>query len=375
VVRILEGQEKDETIFGIIFGIDEGDRWDDPKNLQKANPNYGVSVFPDDIGRLAHKAAQLASAQNNFLTKRLNVWCQTDSAWLDMRDWDACADPDLTLDQFAGEPCWIGIDLASRVDLASMAIVFRRGGLWHLFCRSWLPEDTVDASANAQYHGWARTGRIRITEGSVIDYEQIETELQQLSERFEVKSVAYDPFQAEQFSQRMMAAGFPMVRLGATVANFSQPMKELHGLVADHRLRHDGDPVLGWAVFLAGMTIVLYQLKEKANIQLLSLAFGMVSYTYGALLAIFLLALWRIPARLGGLWLGLVLSILMTTWVRGDVFVVLGGMEAFKGLLAWYQTVKLPMTYAWLYPINFAITFACGCLWRHAPGQTVGEKP
>jgi SSS family transporter len=122
--------------------------------------------------------------------------------------------------------------------------------------------------------------------------------------------------------------------------------------------------VLGWAVFLAGMTIVLYQLKEKANIQLLSLAFGMVSYTYGCLLAIFLLALWRIPARMAGLWLGLVLSILMTTWVRGDVFVVLGGMKAFAGWLEWYQTIKLPMTYAWLYPINFAITFVCGWLWR-----------
>lgn len=127
--------------------------------------------------------------------------------------------------------------------------------------------------------------------------------------------------------------------------------------------------VLGWAVFLAGMTIVLYQLKEKANIQLLSLAFGMVSYTYGSLLAIFLLALWRIPARMAGLWLGLVLSILMTTWVRGDLFVILGGIESLASLTEWYKTVKLPMTYAWLYPINFAITFVCGCLWRQSASE------
>jgi len=115
--------------------------------------------------------------------------------------------------------------------------------------------------------------------------------------------------------------------------------------------------VLGWAAFLALMTIVLYQLKEKENIQLLSLAFGMVSYTYGSLLAIFLLALWRIPARTAGLWIGLVLSILMSTWVRGDIFVVAG-----EG--AWHQAHKLTMNYAWLYPINFLITFICGWLSR-----------
>ena len=123
--------------------------------------------------------------------------------------------------------------------------------------------------------------------------------------------------------------------------------------------------VLGWAVFLALMTVVLYQLKERANLQLLSLAFGMVAYTYGSMLAIFLLALWRIPARMTGLWVGLVLSILMTTWVRGDVFVVLGGLESFSGLDDWFaDKVKLKLIYPWLYPINFGITFLCGWIGR-----------
>jgi SSS family transporter len=122
--------------------------------------------------------------------------------------------------------------------------------------------------------------------------------------------------------------------------------------------------VLGWAVILAGMTILLYQLKEKANIQLVSLAFGMVAYTYGSLLAIFLLALWNIRVRMEALWTGLVLSILMTTWVRGDIFVILGSAESMSGLSDWYRGFKLQMSYAWLYPINFAITFGCGWLGR-----------
>jgi solute:Na+ symporter, SSS family len=125
--------------------------------------------------------------------------------------------------------------------------------------------------------------------------------------------------------------------------------------------------VVAWAIFLGLMTIVLYQLKERANLQLLSLAFGMVAYTYGSLLAIFLLALWRIPARMKGLWVGLIISILVTTWVRGDIFVVLSGIEGWSDLKDWHKTYRLPMIYVWLYPLNFAITFFCG--WLSARGQ------
>lgn len=130
--------------------------------------------------------------------------------------------------------------------------------------------------------------------------------------------------------------------------------------------------VVAWAIFLAAMTILLYQLKERANLQLLSLAFGMVSYTYGSLLAIFLLALWRIPARMPGLWLGLILSILMTTWVRGDVFIILGSQESLAWLADWHKGFRLPMTYPWLYPINFGITFFCGWLFRQQ-GKAAAE--
>jgi len=55
VIRILEGQVQDETIFGAIYCLDELDAWDDPESLKKANPNYGVSVFGEFLlAQLAH---------------------------------------------------------------------------------------------------------------------------------------------------------------------------------------------------------------------------------------------------------------------------------------------------------------------------------
>ena len=93
LTKILDGVFVDETVFGMIYTLDDGDDWLDPAAWAKANPNLGVSVMPDDMQRLADKARQQPSARNPFLTKRLNVWVNADQAWMDMRAWAACADP------------------------------------------------------------------------------------------------------------------------------------------------------------------------------------------------------------------------------------------------------------------------------------------
>ena len=116
VTKILDGVVKDENYFGIIYTIDDGDDWTDPAIHRKANPNYGISVLPDDLERLCLKAQKMPSAQNNFLTKRLSVWVNADVALFSMAAWDTCADPGLSIDGFRDEPCWVGIDLAPRHD-------------------------------------------------------------------------------------------------------------------------------------------------------------------------------------------------------------------------------------------------------------------
>ena len=100
LTKILDGIVKDETYFGVIYTIDDGDDWSDPKVWAKANPNYGVSVFPEDIARLCAKALKMPSAQNNFLTKRLSVWVNADSAYFNMVELAKCADPRLEAEAF-----------------------------------------------------------------------------------------------------------------------------------------------------------------------------------------------------------------------------------------------------------------------------------
>ena len=65
-------------------------------------------------------------------------------------------------------------------------------------------------------------------------------------DRFKVKELIYDPFQATQFSIQMLEEGFPMIEVGATVKNFSEPMKQLEALILERKIEFESDPVLTW---------------------------------------------------------------------------------------------------------------------------------
>lgn len=249
VTKLLEGVFEDESQFGIVYGLDEGDDWTSEEALVKANPNWGISVRPEVLSQLQAKAMQLPSAVNNFKTKHLNEWVNADTAWMDMRAWDRCADQLLDLESFMGQVCWIGLDLASKTDIAALVIVFTHPditGAYAAFGKYYLPEDTVHAAGNSQYAGWMESGRLTVTPGNVIDFGWIEADLLAFASQFEIQAVAFDPFQATQLSTRMVSEGLPMIEVRPTVLNFSEPMKTLEALVLQEKLKHDGDPVLAW---------------------------------------------------------------------------------------------------------------------------------
>lgn len=252
VLKVLSGTAKDESQFGIVFGLDDDDDWTTEEALIKANPNWGISVMPEVLLPLQAKAMTMPSAANNFKTKHLNEWVNSDTAWMDMRAWDACKDTTLDIEQFAGEPAYVALDLASKVDIAAKIVLFPReiDGKQHFFGfgQYYLPRDTVDRGENSQYQGWEQTGLLTVTPDAVIDFEVIEDDLLADCSRHEVLEVPYDPFQATQMSTRMLAQGVPMVEMRPTVLNFSEPMKQLEALVLQKRFHHNGDPVLAWMV-------------------------------------------------------------------------------------------------------------------------------
>jgi phage terminase large subunit-like protein len=262
VTKILENVVQDESYFGIIYTIDETDDWSDPAVWPKANPNWGLSVNPDDIERKARKAMTMASATNNFLTKHLNVWVNADTAWMDLQAWERCGNPALTLEGCAGRKAFIGLDLASKIDVAALMVVIEDDdGGFTTFGKYYIPEDAAEDGRNQHYAGWARQGLVTLTPGATTDFAFIEDDLRELANLLDIQSVGFDPWQATYLATRMLEEGMPMIEYRQTVQNMSEPMKTLEALTLEGRIRHNGDPVLTWM-----MSNVVAHLDAKDNI-------------------------------------------------------------------------------------------------------------
>ena len=265
VREVLNRTVIDETQFGVIYGIDEGDDWKTLAALEKANPNWGVSVMPDVVSSLQAKALALPSAANNFKTKHLDVWCNSMASWMDMVAWGHCG-KQMALEDFEGQECYIGLDLGSRSDMTAKVRVFPVVGedgkkRFYTFPEFYLPEIAITKGKNSQYQGWAEEEFLHQTGGAMTDLSIIEDEIRQDLSRFDVKAIAYDPWQATQLATNLSEDGAPMVEFRNTVQNLSEPMKTLEALVIDGRLFHNCNPIMTWM-----MGNVVARVDAKDNI-------------------------------------------------------------------------------------------------------------
>ena len=264
--RMLEGAIDRPDLWAMLYTIDPGDDWTSEAVLIKANPNYGVSINGDFLQARQRDAMQSAAKQATFRTKHLNEWVGAKNAWLNMLRWKE-APARKSLAELEGRPCIIGLDLASKIDIAGNLLLFppvEGDPIWHVHGRYYLPEVRVIEeldSNTARYREFDALGLLTLTDGEVIDFEVIKEDLREFAGRFDVQQVAYDPWQATQLAQEMQAEGLLMVEVRQTVQNISEPMKELEAMTLRKVLAHGDCPILTWMA-----SNVIAKLDVKDNI-------------------------------------------------------------------------------------------------------------
>jgi phage terminase large subunit-like protein len=87
-----------------------------------------------------------------------------------------------------------------------------------------------------------------VTPGNETDMAAIEADIREMARRFDVRSVAFDPWGATQMRQALAADGLPVIDFHMRTSNLSEPTKELAAAMASGRLKHDGNPVLEWCI-------------------------------------------------------------------------------------------------------------------------------
>ena len=259
-VNVLNGAIKDDALFSMIYTLDAGDDWMDEKVWAKANPNWGVSVYPRKLQQALTEAKEYAGKEVEFKTKLLNVWTDTEMTWISDETWRECSGDD----DLSGEYCYGGLDLASTADFCALTLYFPA---MHAI-RTWyfLPEDAArkrnDAAGNS-IREWSADGHSTTTEGNVTDYSFIKAKIVQLATEYDIRDIAFDRFNASQLVIELQNEGITMFPFGQGFVSMSTPTKELERMVKNKQLRHANNPVTRWM-----MSNVLLRTDPAGNVKI-----------------------------------------------------------------------------------------------------------
>jgi len=235
-VEILNGIKHDDEMFIAIYSLDGGDDWTNEAVWVKANPNLDVTVTTKYIRGQVQQAKNNPSEEVSTVTKNLNRWMDAADVWIP-EHYIVDATRDITLDMFAGEACYIGVDLASTGDLTAVAKLVAHEGKFYFFVDYYMPEIALtERPDHEQYRFWARHGMLHITPGNVTDYDYITTDMMAVSDTLDLYSVGYDKWNAVQWAIDATEKGLPLIEYSQTIGNFNRPTKELERLLLGGRV-------------------------------------------------------------------------------------------------------------------------------------------
>ena len=227
---ILEGRKHDPRFYPVVYGLPDDADWQDEQNWYKCNPSLGYTITIDKVRDAYHKALETPADENMFRQLRLNQWVKQSIRWMPMDKWDECGGV-VDSYQLEGRACYAGLDLSSTSDLTTLVLVFPprdENESYMVLPFFWLPEDTLALRVrrdHVMYDQWERQGFIQTTEGNVVHYGFIEKFICELGERYNIREIAYDRWNATMMVQALEDDGFTMIPFGQGFRDMSPPTK------------------------------------------------------------------------------------------------------------------------------------------------------
>ncbi|QTL40288.1 terminase large subunit [Xenorhabdus budapestensis] len=262
--QILDDEEQNDSLFALIYELDDENEIDDESLWIKANPNLDISVDSAALHDTIQKARGIPSQWTEMLTKRFNIWCQGETPWMGEGAWKACQS-DYDENDLKGLECYAGLDLSSTGDITSICYTFPVDNELLLLTRHYLPEAQLQNPANKNrtiYRQWAQMGWLRTTTGDCIDYDRIRDDILNDSQHFDIKLVGFDTWNATHLRTQLQGVGLDVEPFPQTYVRFSPVAKSAEVFVNRKIIRHNGDPVLAWA-----MSNVVMETDANANIK------------------------------------------------------------------------------------------------------------
>jgi phage terminase large subunit-like protein len=243
VADVLDGKVENNSLFGIMFTLDEGDDWQNENVWIKANPNLGNSPRIEQMRALYQNAVvEGGSSIVEFKTKNLCLWTDAAKVWISDENWISCQGEV----QEEGR-CIIGIDLSSRVDVTAITYLWPETKSFRN--HYYVPEEKANQGRRADgvdYKEWVAKGYVTATPGNVIDYDYIIRDLLDSCEKYNVELIGYDPYNADLIVPKLEAEGVSCGAVRQGFITLSPATKRLETMVLSREIVHDDNPVDRW---------------------------------------------------------------------------------------------------------------------------------
>lgn len=249
--RVLDGLEKDETRFSLLYEPDNTKGWEtDDLILKQSNPvALEIPEIWDDLIKKRAYAIAVESARENFVTKHCNIIYQGvgTETYIDVKDVQECKVANI---DWSGRVVYLGLDLSMTDDNTSVSMVSvddDNNILADSF--AFIPADNVDAKTakeKVNYRELLKTDHVTACGTRTIDYAVVEDFILGIEEKFgvQVQAIGFDRYNAMSTVQKLERAGYNMVEIRQHSSVLHPPTKMLREKILNKEFQYEKNPLL-----------------------------------------------------------------------------------------------------------------------------------
>ncbi|NOU63170.1 terminase large subunit [Paenibacillus sp. LMG 31461] len=221
--KILNGSVTDEAYFVFMCKADEDEKgevndYTDPIQHEKANPNYGITIRPEDILNDSLQAQNDPQQRKDFFAKSLNIYTAAMRAYFNLDEFRTSDHKhSWTLEELARLPIdWYGgADLSKLHDLTAAALYGEYQGIDITITHAWFPIVAAAKKAdedNIPLFGWKDDGWLTMCNSPVVNYSDIVNWFVKMKKMgFKIKQVGHDRKFSAEYYLGMKRAGFTII--------------------------------------------------------------------------------------------------------------------------------------------------------------------
>lgn len=242
LMSILKGDYINPHVSIWYYKLDKLEEVNQPEMWLKANPNLGKTCTYETYQLDVEKAEKNPSSRNEILAKRFGIPLEGYTYYFPYDE--TIVHPKRSFWQM---PCSMGCDLSQGDDFCAFTFLFPLSGeAFGVKTRDYITDYTLSKLPRAmreKYMQFMQEGSLIVMEGTVLDMMQVYDDLDNfiLESNYDVRSVGYDPYNAQAFIDRWAQENSPygIVKVIQGAKTESVPLGELKKLSEQRKLLFD----------------------------------------------------------------------------------------------------------------------------------------